>query len=256
MKKIISILLFTLSAFGMIILMGFIINKNMNSQLADIKINMYRNSDKGFLTNEDVLDIIMNMDSTEKIIIADVNTSKVENIITSNPYVDKVDCYVTIDGEMLINIKEKQPIVRIYNKENSSCYIDDKGNIFGVSNKFAPRVLIANGYITNKIENGSNINDSIYNNSHFKDIFILTKLINSSNLLSAQISQIYVNSKGKYDLIPTIGNQLIKFGSLENAEKKIQKLDAYYHKYLKTSIWNNYKTINLIYKNQIVCTKK
>ncbi len=65
-----------------------------------------------------------------------------------------------------------------------------------------------------------------------------------------------MNSKGEYDLIPELGNHLVQFGTFDNAQIKLRNLDAYYRKSLKTDDWDIYKTINLTYKDQIVCTKK
>ena len=75
-------------------------------------------------------------------------------------------------------------------------------------------------------------------------------------MLKAQINQIYVNSKGEYDLIPELGDHVVQFGTIENAQNKLCNLGAFYRKTLTSNDWDNYKIINLTYKDQIVCTKK
>ncbi|MFK5855892.1 MAG: hypothetical protein QM503_07155 [Bacteroidota bacterium] len=257
MKKIIQISLFILTVIVLITLTGFIVITNMHTKVTDVEINIYRNSENGFISKGEILEVINNIDSINQIEVQKVKIGIIEKALTLNPYVDKVDSYITINGSLLINLREKQPIIRIYDKGKYGFYLDAKGNIFPISRQYAPRVIIANGYIKDEIStNGGNINDSIYDNSVYRELFELTKLINNNKLLKAQINQIYVNSKGCYDLIPELGNHLIQFGSMEDSEIKIKNLDAYYKKYLKTGIWDSYKTINLTYKNQIVCTKK
>lgn len=88
------------------------------------------------------------------------------------------------------------------------------------------------------------------------DLFELTKIIRQNNFLQALISQIYVNSKGEFDLIPQLGKQIIHLGSIENIEKKLNKLEIFYKKAMMKAGWEKYATINLEYKDQIVCTKK
>jgi len=257
MKRIFQITLFTLTVIGLITLTGFVVIKNMHTNIANVEINIYRNNENGFINRDQILSAINNIDSINKLQINKVNTVDIEKVLMGNPYVDKVDSYTTINSNLLVNIKEKEPIIRIYDDGDKGFYLDGKGDIFPISRQYAPRIIIANGYIKEKIINPSgNISDSVYNNSIFRELFELTKLINNNNLLKAQINQIYVNSKGNFDLIPELGNHIIQFGSIVNAETKIKNLDAYYKKYLKTSIWDSYKTINLTYKNQIVCTKK
>jgi cell division protein FtsQ len=229
----------------------------MHTNIANVEINIFRNNENGFINSNQILSSINDIDSINKIQISKVKNIDIEQAIMSNPYVDKVDSYVTIVGNLLVNVKEKQPIIRIYESGGQSYYLDEKGDIFPICQQYAPRVIIANGYIKEIVANpGGNITDSVYNKSVFKELFELTKLINKNSLLKAQINQIYVNSKGNFDLVPELGNHLIQFGTMEDAETKIRNLDAYYKKYLKTSIWDSYKTINLTYKNQIVCTKK
>jgi cell division protein FtsQ len=164
---------------------------------------------------------------------------------------------ISREGNLIVNIKEKQPIIRIYEEGKPGYYIDNKGDIFPISSQFAPRVIIANGYINDNVDiTANNINDSTFTKSVAKELYNLTQLINDNDLLAIQINQIYVNSKGEYDLIPELGNHIIKFGTFDNAKDKLNNLTAYYARYLKTNNWDSYKSINLTYKDQIVCTKK
>ncbi len=257
MKRIFQISLFTLTVIGLITLTGFVVINNMHTKINTVKIKIYRNTENGFVNQSKIQHVINNTDSINKLQINKVRITDIEKVLVKNPYIDKVDIYMTIKGNLLVNIKEKQPIIRIYNSEGNSFYLDKEGDIFPISRQYAPRVTIANGYIKEEVINPSgNINDSIYNNSTYRDLYKLTQLINKNSLLKAQINQIYINSKGNFDLIPELGNHLIQFGTMVDADIKIKYLDAYYKKYLKTSIWDSYKTINLTYKNQIVCTKK
>jgi|TARA_B100001971_G_C18133646_1_gene506273 cell division protein FtsQ len=264
LKRIIYISLFTLTIIGLLTLTGFIVNYNKSNQVSDIEVNIYRNSELGFLNSGEILhelnrikNLPLNPEVVDSLIINKLETDKIENVLTNNPYIDEVDSYFTVDGRLLINIKEKEPIIRIYDSGNEGFYIDNNGDIFPISRQFAPRVIIANGYIKDKITNfNSNITDSIYSSSFLQELFYLTQLINQNELLKAQINQIYVNSKGEYDLIPELGNHLVQFGTFDNAQIKLRNLDAYYRKSLKTDDWDIYKTINLTYKDQIVCTKK
>ncbi|MCF8296880.1 MAG: hypothetical protein K9J13_04975, partial [Saprospiraceae bacterium] len=96
--------------------------------------------------------------------------------------------------------------------------------------------------------------DTIKNNSTINKIFILAKAITKDEFFKAQIEQIYIN-KNEIELIPKVGDHVIIFGSISDMDEKLDKLKLFYIKGLKKTGWNNYKTINLKYRNQIVCTK-
>jgi len=257
MKRLIQISFFVVSVVGLLFLTGFMIKSNSAKKVGDVEINIYRNTENGFINKTEIMSVINGIDSIKNLELENIQTQIIEKDIANNPYVDMIDCYTTIDGNLIVNIKEKQPIIRIYESGNAGYYIDNKGDIFPVCKQYSPRVIIANGYINDGINKmADNINDSIYKKSIAKELYTLTQLIKKNNLLEAQINQIYVNSKGEYDLIPELGNHLIKFGTINDAESKVNNLAAYYTRYLKTSNWDSYKTINLTYKDQIVCTKK
>ena len=102
----------------------------------------------------------------------------------------------------------------------------------------------------------NNIHDSTYIDTPLNNVFQINNLIAKNELLKSQIGQVYVNSIGEYDLIPILGNHIIKLGKTVNVEEKMENLTSYYKKNLVTEDWDKYRTINLKYKDQIVCTKK
>jgi cell division protein FtsQ len=72
----------------------------------------------------------------------------------------------------------------------------------------------------------------------------------------AQIEQIFVTAESEFVLIPKVGEHTIVFGTGDDIEIKFEKLMLFYKEGLSRVGWDKYSTINLKYKNQIVCTKK
>ncbi len=256
MLRIIKITLFILTLLGLLTLMGMIIEDD-TLDINNIEVNIFRSNEKGFVSEEMVLKTIENIDTIKLLKSSELNTSEIESKILLNPYIEEVDCYITLTGDLKINLLEKTPVLRLYNREGKSIYVQENGNFIPLSNHFTPLVMVASGYIDSDIEDiNSNIFDTLYNGSPFRNVFELYKQISKSSFLKSQISQIYVNSKGEYDLVPVIGEHIIKLGDITNADEKLQNLEAYYKKNLTIPEWDNYSIINLAYKDQIVCTKK
>lgn len=257
MKKIIQISVFVLFAIALVGLMGFIYIERSNQTLHVVNIKICRDLDKGFISETELHDIVNSFDSIHTTQIKHINTDKLEEIILQNPYVEEVDIFVSISNDLMVSVKEKRVVLRIFNQNSEGYYIDENAGILPLSSNYTPRVLIVNGYLnTSHVKPFNNINDSIYSSTHLKDLLKLTKLINQNPFLKAQISQIYINSKGEYDMIPQLGDQLIQFGKMDNAEKKLNKLEVFYKQALVKAGWEKYKTINLKYKNQVVCTQR
>ncbi len=257
MLRIIKITLFSIVAISLFALMGFIIIKGKDAAIKDVEVNIFRSTTDGFLTEEIILMSLNRIDTVTGITIKDISLSRIEEIISLNPYVSMVDGFVTLNGMLKLNVKEKTPVLRIYNKEGKSIYIDASGDFVPLSSRYTPRVVVASGYIDEEVTNlNTNIFDTIYNNSYMRNVYDLFTQINKNNFLRRQIGQVYVNSKGEYDLVPVLGEHLVKLGTLEDIDLKLENLEAYYRKNLTIPDWDNYRTVNLAYKDQIVCTKK
>jgi len=162
-----------------------------------------------------------------------------------------------------VKIAQRQPLVRIINKNNHGYYIDNEGLILPLSYNYTSHVLIINGKITEPFEvapsvnvlNWASKNDSIETPLICK-LYDLAKYITDDSFLNAQIAQVYVNGSNDIELIPRVGSHVIQFGNPDDKEVKFKKLKLFYERALPYEGWNKYKLINLKYKNQIVCTKR
>lgn len=57
------------------------------------------------------------------------------------------------------------------------------------------------------------------------------------------------------DLIPRSGRHTIRFGRLERTEEKFDKLMRFYRRGLPQIGWDEYRTIDIRYQDQVVCSK-
>ena len=257
MKKIIKIALFVLFAAAVTGLMGFIYVEQGKQHIKQVVIKINREGEKGFLNKEAIKRMVDKFDSLPNKKVNQINIQTIESAVNKNPFVEIADVFINIDKDLVINIEEKRAFLRIFNRKNDGFYIDHSGNIFPLSSEYTPRVLIASGYI-DAIQQADKISiyDSVYSNTHLVDLFELTRLINENKFLAAQIGQIYVNSRGEFDMVPLLGNHIIKFGTMEDAKTKLGNLDTFYKKALLGEGWEKYAIINLKYKNQVICKRK
>jgi hypothetical protein len=72
----------------------------------------------------------------------------------------------------------------------------------------------------------------------------------------SQVAQIDITEAGNFEMIPTVGNHLIKLGNGENIEKKFDRLFIFYKEILSKAGFEKYPVIDVQYAGQIVATKK
>ncbi len=257
LKKILTISSIVLVALALLALIGFSYHLRSNEFINGVTITIDHNNGVGFLDKMEVMEAVNPADTLLSYKIVEFDSKSIENLLSQNPFIEHVDCYCGLYGGVFINLQEKTPIVRVYEKNNKSYYMDEQGYFFPIHESHAPRTIIANGYLNNlRQKEYTNVHDSVYANTPLLDLYKLVKAIREDHFLNAQISQIYHNSKGDWELVPELGGHIIQLGKLENLDKKFENLKAFYLDLSRRNGWEDYKIINLSFNNQIVCTKK
>jgi cell division protein FtsQ len=142
--------------------------------------------------------------------------------------------------------------------EGGDYFIDDEGVVLRRQTSYNPRlhIVVGNINISRAMLDGTSVLDTTIRNTILKDIYHLVSYIKKDDFWSAQIDQIYVDRSNKIELIPRVGNHIIRLGTIENFNGKLKNLETFYTEVLPEVGWNKYSVINLEYKDQIVCKKR
>jgi len=205
------------------------------------------NNRESFLIDEDINYLIKGTlkDSSSK------GLFNIEKKINGNSYIKKTEVFANLNNKILINVDQYKPFARLINQKGRDYYIDFNGEIFPTSTIYSERVLLVNFYDT-KITKEKNIKFFQKGDKIFK----LIKYINNDDFWRKQITQINILKDGDIIMIPQITKQKIYFGDTQEIDLKFKKLLLFYKVILPTKGWNYYESVNLKYKNQIVCDKK
>ena len=88
-----------------------------------------------------------------------------------------------------------------------------------------------------------------------KDLLEMINYINNDKFFSKIISEIEINSNKNIVIHPQFSKQKIIFGYPDDLEEKFEKINLFYNKIVPAKGWNTYKTVNVKFKNQIICDK-
>lgn len=265
LKKIMIIGTWVLLVSGLFIALGFVDKEQAIQRCKEPVINVERDSVTNFVDRDDIMNLLRERgDSINGQAMSSVDVAELEKVLNSHVAIADAEVYMSVDGEVNIEVKQRKPVVRIFNSDNESYYIDEEGWLMPLSEKYTARVLVVNGYINEpyakrymfSIEDIER--DSIAGTSSMlDDIFRLAIFIRSNAFWNAQVEQVYVNRENELELIPKVGNHRILIGDASSLEDKFNKLRIFYEEGLvPTGWWSNYSVINLKFKDQVVCTKK
>lgn len=192
--------------------------------------------------------------------VSDVNIAAIHERIMKDPAVGAAEVYTTVDGRCVIKVKQRNPIARFFNEDGSSFYIDRDGYVFPATKPIALKLPVFVGNIQENM-----IKDSVVKRrekaewaktSLLDDMYFLSIHIGKSEFLKALIDHIYIDGSRNVQLIPRVGDHKIVLGGVTNLNEKFKKLQTFYASALQTHDLNQFSTIHLEYKGQVVCEKK
>ena len=246
---------------GAIALLGFVNKKQHALACKQVMILIHDDVDHEFVDEMDVRELITKNGNLNGKALGSINTSLLEKIILTNPFVQRAEVYSTVDGNLHVEVWQRNPLMRVINMHDEQFYIDTEGNFMPVCDKYTTPVIVASGYIFNsytemKIEKSAVENtDSVQIPRVINQVYALVNYIAADSFWTANTEQIYVNEKQELEIIPRVGQQRIILGDTTHLDDKFKRLMVFYKQGLSKTGWNNYSIINLKYRGQVVCTK-
>lgn len=239
-------LIFILSWSGllayMVLTMGYISTEMNHRNCEGYKIEI-KNADEGsFIEASDIQKILSKIQgNVDGLNVDDIKTDFIENELKINPWLYNAECYKTVDNHIKVNVWQRTPVVRFMNSRENY-YMDSEGF------KMPPAIFnVAYVPVVSGISPDSLL---------CIQILELIEYISDDRFLSAQIQQLYINADREFLLIPRAGNQEILFGNVASIEGKFNKLIKLYQEEFAENGWNRYRSIDLRFDNQVICTKK
>jgi cell division protein FtsQ len=261
--KILEIAAWVLMTAGLFLLLGFTSIQHNDETCKKYIIRIDYGKADILVTQGDIYSIIK---STGNLLkgqsLGSIDFERIEREIKRQSYVGSAQAYMTLDGVVEIDVVQRQPILRIFNKTGESFYLDGLGNLMPLNPAFSARVLVATGsiderfskktcYLTDSIKK----KDSLEYRSVINNLYKLSTFITKDKFLKAQIEQIYVDPNGEFELIPRVGSHIILMGKADDMEDKFERLFVFYRMGLSKTGWSRYNIINIKFKNQVVCSK-
>jgi len=238
-KKVLKYLFFILLVISLSLLYSFASERNLQKKVKDIKIE-FLGENTNFLTISMVDKLlIQNTKTVRNLKKSVIDLYGLEDQVNKNPYVAESSVFMHINGTIKTIVKQRSPIARVLH-EDTSYYIDKQGVKIPLSLIHSARVLLISGVDTSE---------------DFIEIIALVTTILDDDFLKKEIVEIHKLDNEEYQFSVRSGNYKIDFGKLINIDIKFKKLKAFYNKAFLDKTIHEYKTINVKFHNQVVCTK-
>jgi cell division protein FtsQ len=237
--KILFSVLITLLVGGLVVVLAFVVPSNDTTKCENIHLSVTDYDDFKFISDNDVRLQLQNSGvyPVGKL-HSDIDLTEMEASLLKLSMIKSVKCYFATNGDVNVAVTQRVPVFRVM-EEGRSYYIDNERKRMSTSIKFSAYVPVVTG----------NVNFEFATTNLYDFIVYLQ----SESRWRSAFTQIYVYPDNKVELVPRVGDFIIKMGSLDRYEAKLKKLDKFLEVLPKYHSWDKYSVINLEFKDQVVC---
>jgi cell division protein FtsQ len=234
----------------LLVLIGFVENKQADKRVKTVVVSIDHEGNNYFVEEEDVLDLIT-LNGSDPIVdkkYQHLDLKEIEMRIKSFKFVSDAQVSRDHKGNLKVLVKQRRPIARVIYPNGVHAYIGSDGTTLSTSEKFTSRVIVIDGEYAPKL-----VSEDFLKSEDGQHYFHLLKTIDENKFWKAQLSQITIDRSGEVIFYPQLGRQTIYFGKPDNMEEKFNNLGLFYTKIIPSKGWNTYQTVNLKFKNQLIC---
>lgn len=224
------------------VMMAFVDIRRSDEYCSTIRVSILDSIQNRFVEADDVIELL----KKGKFVLEgerwdDISFESLENYMQHHSSIKEAECYRTVDGSLQVDITQRRPMARVVTR-SESYYIDEEATVMPLSDLYAAHVVVITGYVSKQMAQN--------------ELFQLVHFLREKPLWYSMFLQIDVAKNGDVILIPRAGNHEIILGKIEFLDEKFTQLEALYRNEFNELGWNRYKTVNLKFKGQIICTKK
>ena len=222
-----------------IFLYSFTSKRNADRKIIKPEIE-FADTKTPFITHETVNNLlIVNFGGTLTIQKDRVNLKKIEQTINKHNLIENSEVFLSVDGKFKTIVKQKIPIARVF-YENTSFYVDYKGDKMPLSDNFTARVPLVYGkFNVDKEKSFVELLQTIYNDDFLRKNIIGLQILSDKSIKLK-------NRNYSYDIV---------FGKAIQIDRKFNNYKAFFQKAVQDTLIDSYKEVNLKFIKQVVCTK-
>lgn len=213
--------------------------KNNSRPVSSVNVQ-FTGEDNVFITSEMVNKLLIQSQKKLYFLPKDaIDLKEMEFLLESNDMIKSAQVYLTVNGEVRVKVEQKRPIARV--ASDDVFYIDEGGFRMPLSSQHSARVPLAYG---------------IVDEADLETVYKVAMTVYKDSFLKTYVTEIHQNENKEISLKLRLLDFEVLVGTLDNLEIKLQNLKAFYQKAKKDTMLDVYKSVNLQFENQVVCTKK
>ena len=176
-----------------------------NTDLPIAKTNIEFVGEDHLLISKNIVDklLIQNQQAVECMPKDILDLNELESKISSHPMIEKAEVYLTVNGEVRVEVAQRKPLARVISEP--SFYIDSRGEMMPLSPEHSARVILVYGNV---------------DASNLQAINELLQYITQDEFLKLYVTEIIVNEEQQFSLAIRTYDFEVAVGTTKDLDKK------------------------------------
>ncbi len=250
-RKVLFAMLWICIGGGMLSLLIAAIGKKNKELCSDYTITIKAGQDNFFIDEKDItklLTVALGQDLKGKK-IKEINLRQLENLLEDNVWIRNAELWFDNRNVLHVSVNEREPVARIFTNTGTTFYIDSAEVRMPISDKMSARVPVFTNFPDKQMLSAK---DSLL----LHDVKSTALFIMNDPFWRSQVAQIEINEQQNFEMIPVVGNHVVRLGNGQKIDKKFNRLMTFYKQVLSQRGFDVYSTVDVQYAGQVIGTKR
>jgi len=214
------------------------------------KIEISGNEDELFIDKEKIEQILFLGANPVNKPMNQFDLKQLEKKIKSNVWVREADLFFDNADMLQVNVKEREPIARVFTQAGNSYYLDSSAALLPTPEVKPVLLMVFTDFPEGTGKQKKT--DSML----LRQMVQMAQFMNQDSFWAAQVEQVAITPNKTFELVPLIGKHIVEFGSADQLEEKFKRLHIFYTQVLAKVGLDHYEKIDVQYGDQVVATRK
>lgn len=216
-----------------------------------VVVSINNGGEKIYVEKEDVLKSMEKAagGAIVKKLTGSISLGLLEKSLEKNAWIRDAELYFDTEDVLHVSIAERVPVARIFTTAGSSFYIDSAGHQLPLLPSYSAKLPVVTGFTAARRLNAAD-------SSLIRETKEVVQTISNDEFWNAQVGQIDITPERKFELIPVVGNHVIRLGSGANVVEKLAKLMVFYKQVLPKAGFAKYAALDLQFEGQVVAVRR
>jgi cell division protein FtsQ len=212
-----------------------------------IDVTIKGSGTKAYISKSDILQQL-NSTAHDSIVhkrIEKINVGLLEKTLEKHPWIGDAELYFDTHDVLHVAVTEREPVARVFTTTGTTFYLDSTGKRLPLLPDVNVRVPVVTSFTSATVL-------SKQDSAVVKDATAIARYITTHPFWNAQIAQIDITPSGTFELLPVVGNHIIRIGRAENLDEKLSNLLVFYKQVLSKTGFDKYAVVDVQYKDEVI----